>query len=108
MMKEELLQWAADSAPKYPALRELREETADTVKFLFLPGERGVYRGLYLCEYENSVVEKLRRAGYAVGVFDKYETAKKILLECARFSKKMSKKHRKSGGKTNGKQKTGE
>ena len=71
-----------------PALGKLREEAIDRFEFLILPGKRGVYKGLYLCFYENSTVYKLRRAGYAVGVVKDYDTAREIILECAQFAKK--------------------
>lgn len=92
MTREELLMWAADHIWEYPALDRLREEVIDGAGFLFLPGKRGIYKGLYLCFYENSTVYKLRRAGYAVGVVKDYYMAKELLLECAQFTKKLEAK----------------
>ena len=90
MTKEELFIWAQDNTWEYPALDKLRAEVIDGAEFLILPGKRGVYKGLYLCFYENSTVYKLRRADYAVGIVKDYDTAREIILECAQFTKKCS------------------
>ena len=74
-----------DNAWKYPVLGSLSEETIDGTSFLFLPGEYGIYKGLFLCFDENPVIYDLRGAGYAVGKIDTYETAKKLLLEGAEY-----------------------
>ena len=88
MTREELFEWAADHLWELPALAELTEQTIENIIFLFLPGKRGVYRGIYICFSENSVVHKLRRKGFAVAIADNYDTARKLLSECAEFTKK--------------------
>ena len=91
MTKEDLFNWAADNLWEYPSLNYLREEVIDNVHFLILPGKRGVYRGICLCFDENPAIYKFRRAGYAVRVIDSYDMAKKLILECSEFNKKMGK-----------------
>ena len=86
MTREELFLWALDNAWEYPALHELAEETIQGEPFLFLPGEYGVYRGLYLCFGGCSALYDLRSRGYAAGKIDSYEQAKEWLLECAEFN----------------------
>ena len=77
--------WALDNVWKYPVLADLSEEMIDGVKFLYLPGKFGIYKGLYLCFNENEAMYDLRRAGYAVGKIDTYDTAKIFLLESAKL-----------------------
>ena len=88
MTKDDLFNWASNNLWEYPALNYLREEVIDNVHFLILPGKRGVYRGLCLCFYENSVVDKLRKEKYAVGIVKDYEAAREIILDCVQFLKK--------------------
>lgn len=101
MTKEDLFNWASDNLWEYPSLNYLREEVVDNVHFLILPGQRGAYKGLYLCFYENSAVSKLRGLGYAVGVIDSYHMAKILILDCAKFIKKWEAEKRKLKSKNN-------
>ena len=77
---------------RYPILANLSEEMINGISFLYLPGEYGIYRGLYLCFDENSAIYNLRREGYAVGKIDTYDTVKKLFLECAEYAEKMAEK----------------
>lgn len=95
MMKDELFSWAAANTGKYPVLDRLCEAEMDGAVFLFLPVSYGVYQGLYLCFSQNPTVFKLRHEGYAVGVIDTYTAARKLILECAKYTNRQTRKRKK-------------
>jgi hypothetical protein len=95
MTREELFTWAADNTRKYPALDRFCEVMINSTVFLFLPGEYGSYKGLYLCFSKNPAFYSLRREGYAVGLINSYTTARKLLLECVRYTKRQERKRKK-------------
>ena len=95
--KDELFKWAAENKKIYPALKTLREEKIDITTFLYLPGQRGAYRGLYICFIKNTnAIDFLRRQGFAVAEIDgyDYEMARLMILECAKFIKKFKAKQK--------------
>ena len=88
MTKEELFTWANEKARDFPALSNLKIKVINNIKFLVMPGKRGVFKDICLCFCENSAISLLRSKGFAVNIIDSYDNARDLFLECAEFIKK--------------------